>query len=120
MGTVVNPITGFEVTLLPARVKAPELFGWVRLVNGKASAGYIYIQPEPEKPRLGGSNYIVTAMSLETINLVLDQLRAGAKMQIRYADNDPDDPWVFIEPRDGPPIAANGFTLPEEESARFA
>lgn len=115
MATVINAITGFDITLLTPTPNRPDLFGWVHLANGNGSAGYIYLQSAPEKPRLGSSGYIVTAMSLDTIHMVLDQLRAGAPLQIRYADSNPSDPWVFIEPRDGPPITGSRFALPEEE-----
>jgi hypothetical protein len=35
-----NPITGHELTLMPPTKQQLQPFGWVRLLNGAADAGY--------------------------------------------------------------------------------
>jgi hypothetical protein len=107
----VNPITGYEVTLMPPTREQPELFGWIRLLNGTRSAAYVYIESaSPSKPALNGSKeYIITAMPVAHLPLMLDVLRNERNMQIRYFD--PQSPGVeasvFIEPRDKDELAGD-------------
>jgi hypothetical protein len=42
-----NPITGHQLTFMPGNPANPAEFGWIRLVNGIESAGYIYLTRRP-------------------------------------------------------------------------
>lgn len=95
-----NPISGHELTLMPGSPARPNVFGWIRLLNGSQDAGYIYLMDTPTPPRLSsGGVYIVTSVPVGMLQTMLDVLRNERNLQIRFAaadENDP-DPSVFIE-----------------------
>ena len=115
-----NPITGHYLTLMPPTAQQPQPFGWIRLVNGNADAGYIYLglQNPPSDPHLDGAGtYIVTAMPFDTMGDLLATLRNERNLQIRFFD--PQSPGVspsaFIEATSPTPSpAANALHVPAE------
>lgn len=95
-----NPITGYDVTLMPPTPTEPVTFGWIRLANGEADAGYIYLMPTPRKPSLShDGSYIVTAIPISEIQMLLHILDNQKNLQIRYFNSETPgkDPSVFIE-----------------------
>lgn len=112
-----NPITGFDVTLMPPTPDARDLFGWIRLINGAEDAGYVYLQDDPQAPRIGGNGYIVTALPVDRLAVLLDLLRSGAELQIRVHRAGEAGASVFIEPRDASAIGDDRLALPAEEVA---
>ena len=118
-----NPITGHELTLMPPTKQQPQPFGWVRLLNGAADSGYVYLQTPLtlKDPHLGGGGtYIVTALPFEMMDALLSLLRNERKLQIRYFDPQSagESPSVFIEAV-GPTVATAKamFRLPAEAAA---
>ena len=72
-----NPITGHDLTLMPPTPNGPDLFGWIRLLNGGADAGYIYLVSPPIVPHLSfDGSYIVTSMPISELQTMLNILKS--------------------------------------------
>ena len=115
-----NPITGYELVLLPATQVVP-FFGWIRLLNGQDDAGYIYLADVPATdPALNGTKqYIITSMPTASIHMLLDVLRNEKPLEIRFYDPQTagSHPSVFLgRPASGVTTSAP-FHLNEEMSA---
>jgi hypothetical protein len=82
-----NPITGYELVLLPATQVVP-FFGLIRLLNGQDDAGYIYLDDVPARdPELNGTKqYIITSMPTASLPMLLDVLRNEKPLEIRFYD----------------------------------
>jgi len=115
-----NPITSHELTLMPPTAHQPQPFGWIRLLNGTADAGYVYLDPNlvPTDPQLSGpgNSYIVTAMPFASMDSLLSILRNERNLQIRFFDPQVAgvSPSVFIESAVSTNSNAHGLRLPAE------
>lgn len=119
-----NPITSFELTLLPPTTQQTSLFGWIRLLNGSKDAGYIYLRDGPlGDPALNYTKqYIITAMPTASIPMLLDVLRNQKNLQIRFYDPQAAgiSPSVFLEPADSSgEFASSPLHLNDEMTKRF-
>lgn len=117
-----NPITGHRLVLLPPTTQQPRLFGWIELMNGPESAGFIYLDDEARDPHLNlAGTYIVTAMPVASLDTLLSILASGRALRIRYHDPESfgSSPSVFIEDI-AVPVPETLFALPPEEAARAA
>jgi hypothetical protein len=95
----VNPVSSYAVTLMNAEKPNGKVFGWIRLKDNLADAGYIYLVDEPTTPFLGSSRYIVTSVPLEMLPTLMYLLDNSSKIQIRYYDPQSVDvpPNAFLE-----------------------
>ncbi len=116
-----NPITGYELVLMPA-TKVVPFFGWIRLLNGQDDAGFIYLDDVPARdPELIGTTkqYIITSMPTASLPMLLDVLRHEKPLEIRFYDPQTpgSHPSVFLaQPASGVTTSAP-FHLNEEMSA---
>lgn len=95
-----NVITGHELTLMTPIPERPSVFGWIRLLNNTKSAGFIYLQATPIKPRLShDDSYIVSSMPMSELYVLLNVLKNESNLTIRYEDPQMDGGivTVFIE-----------------------
>ena len=113
-----NPISAYELTLMPPTKNESNAFGWIRLLNGTKDAGYIYLESSaPQDPHLSfNKDYIVTGMPLASLDTLLSILRGEKNLQIRYFDHQSGggSPSVFIEPRTAAESATVGFKLDKQ------
>jgi hypothetical protein len=114
-----NPITRHEVTIMPPTAQQLEPFGWIRLLNGNADAGYAHLDSQlvPKNPNLGGGGtYIVTAMPFEAMAALLSVLRNERNLQIRYFDPQAAgvSPSVFIETASTVQVGGSALRVPQE------
>lgn len=84
----INPITDHDLVLMPPTAQQKELFGWIRLANGTADAGYIYLHSgPPADPHLSfDKSYIVTNMPMASLATLLDILQQQKELAIAYHD----------------------------------
>jgi len=115
----VNPVSSYGITLMNADKPDGKVFGWIRLRNNLADAGYIYLVAEPITPFLGSSRYVVTSVPLEMLPTVLYLLDNSSKLQIRYFDPQSTGvpPSAFLETisRTG---AVVSFSVSTDDTAR--
>jgi hypothetical protein len=114
-----NPITGYELVLLPA-TKVVPFFGWIRLLNGQDDAGFIYLDDVPATDPVligvGTRQYIITSMPTASLPMLLDVLRNEKPLEIRFYDPQTagSHPTVFLG---RPAKGSTPFHLNEEMSA---
>jgi hypothetical protein len=112
-----NPISSYELTLMPPTKGAPVVFGWIRLLNGTKDAGYIYLEDKVVDPSLSfKKEYIVTQMPVASLETMLSILRSERNLQIRFFDPQSPgiSPTVFIEPAATAVTLTEGFRLSKE------
>jgi hypothetical protein len=114
-----NPITGHEINILTPNAHQPDPFGWIRLLNGKSDAGYVYLsdRPAPDPHLSFNKSYIVTQMPFSCLATLLDILRNQKNLQIRFYDPQAAgiSPSAFIEPAvTSLQFEANGVRAPAE------
>ena len=99
---VTHSITSHDIVLMPQTPARPEMFGWIRLMEGPLDAGYIYLTSDPKEPRLGSENdYIVTSIPFDQLGTMLTILKTTPDLVIEYHDPEVPgiSPTVFIASR---------------------
>jgi hypothetical protein len=110
--TVSNPVTGYQVSLFRAEGGNNDFQGWIRLFNGAADAGYVYIQNGlPETPFLGSTKYVVIDIPVAMLGDTLRMLDSGKPIFITYRDTEGKSPSAFLH--------VGGNALPGSEQAEF-
>lgn len=95
--SVSNPVTGYQVSIFRSEGGSNDFQGWIRLLNGTADAGYIYIQNGlPGTPFLGSSRYVVIDIPVAMLGDTLRMLDSGKPIFITYRDNDGQSPSAFL------------------------
>ncbi|NKY25868.1 hypothetical protein [Nocardia gamkensis] len=79
----VNPVTGYRTSLYRSGRDA-DFVGWIHLVNGDMTAGYIYIQRPVFGPALGYSRYVIMDVLPELLGPLLKILQSDEPLQIRF------------------------------------
>ena len=94
---VSNPVTGYQVSLFRDG-GSHDFQGWIRLFNGTADAGYVYIHNGTQMmPRLGSTKYVVLDIPVDMLGATLDMLNSGKPVFITYNDfGDPNDSSGFL------------------------
>jgi len=109
---VSNPVTDYQVSIFRTEGGSHDFQGWIRLLNGTADAGYIYIQNGlPLTPRLGSTKYVVIDIPVSMLGDTLDMLRSGKPVFITYRDVDGQFPSAFLH--------VGSDALPLEEQSAF-
>lgn len=105
-----NPISGYELTLMPPRdAGGAGFFGWIRLANGDQDAGYIYLISPPVEPHLNSdATYIVTSVDPNMLLTMLHVLQHEHMLQIRFFD---------AEVKGNPPSVSIESSLPKPINA---
>jgi len=107
MKELTNPISGYRITIMGAT--GDQTFGWIELLNGPKSAGYVYFSSKtdnsPDHLSFDGT-YIVMHQPVSFLPNLLTILRDEASLQIRFFD--PESPGVapstFIESLGATPL----------------
>jgi hypothetical protein len=78
-----NPVTGYRTSLYRQGTNA-NFLGWIELVNGDQTTGYIYIMQPVRAPYLGSTRYVVMDITPDLLGSLLRILQSSEPLQIRF------------------------------------